>query len=74
MQKLAYNILFSFKQGRRQGGDWGNNPPTLYIGHFCKSSKTHEKILDGGMTPPTIFKFQPEFVTSGFQRPDLTYI
>jgi len=27
-----------------------------------------------GVTLPTIFKFQPEFVTSGFQRPDLTYI
>jgi len=26
------------------------------------------------MTLPTIFEFQPEFVTSGFQRPDLTYI
>jgi len=26
------------------------------------------------MTSPTIIEFQPEFVTSGFQKPDLTYI
>jgi len=26
------------------------------------------------VTSPTILEFQPEFVTSGFQRPDLTYI
>jgi len=28
----------------------------------------------GGLTLPTILEFQPEFVTSGFQRLDLTYI
>jgi len=28
----------------------------------------------GGVTSPTILEFQLEFVTSGFQRPDLTYI
>jgi len=28
----------------------------------------------GGVTSPTILEFQPEFVTSGFQRPDLIYI
>jgi len=28
----------------------------------------------GGVTSPTIFEFHPEFVTSDFQRPDLTYI
>jgi len=28
----------------------------------------------GGETSQTIFEFQPEFVTSGFQRLDLTYI
>jgi len=30
--------------------------------------------IGGGVTSPTILEFQPEFVTSGFQRPDLTYI
>jgi len=28
----------------------------------------------GGVTSPTILKFQPGFVTSGFQRPDLIYL
>jgi len=50
--------------------------PTLHKGHFCKSTKTDEKILGvwGGVTSPTILESQPDFVTSGFQRPDLTYI
>jgi len=26
------------------------------------------------MTSPTIVEFQPKFVTSGVQRPELTYI
>jgi len=30
--------------------------------------------VNGGLTSPTILEFQPEFFTSGFQRPDLTYI
>jgi len=28
----------------------------------------------GEVTSPTILESQPEFVTSGFQRPDQTYI
>jgi len=33
-----------------------NSPPTPHKGHFCKSSKTDEKILRvwGGVTSPTI--------------------
>jgi len=27
-----------------------------------------------GVTSPTILESQPVFITSGFQRPDLTYI
>jgi len=49
--------------------------PTPPKGHFCQSSKNDEKILGygrgGEVTSPTILEFQPEFVTSGFQRPDL---
>jgi len=29
------------------------------------------KYWGGGGTPPTMLELQPEFVTSGFQRPDL---
>jgi len=55
-----------------RGGLWGNSSPTHHKGHFCKSSKIAEKILGvGGMTSPIIPEFQSEFVTSGFQRPDL---
>jgi len=56
------------------GGTNGNNLP--HKGHFCESSKTNEKKLwvRGGVTLPTIFEFQFEFVTSSFQRPDLTSI
>jgi len=51
-------------------------PPTPHKGHFCKLSRTDEKKLGygGEVTSPTIFEFQPKFVTRGFQRPDLTYI
>jgi len=64
-----------WRQGRRHGVDWGNSLPTPLKGHFCKSFKTDEKILwVWRVTSPTILEFQPEFVTSGFQRPDLTYI
>jgi len=31
-------------------------------------------VYERRMTSPTILEFQLEFVTSGFQRPDLTYI
>jgi len=42
---------------------------------WAVSSKTDEKILGvWGVTSPIILEFQPEFVTSGFQRPDLTYV
>jgi len=52
-----------------------NRPSTPHKGHFCKSSKTDEKIFGvWGVTSPTILEFQPEFFTSGFQRPELTYI
>jgi len=64
-------------QGRRHGGTGGKGPPTPHKGHFYKSPRTDEKKIGGmgrGVTSPTIFEFQPEFVTSGFQRPDLTYI
>jgi len=53
----------------------GNRPPTPHKVHFCKSSKTDEKMFEVyGVTLPTILEFQPEFVTSDFQRLDLTYI
>jgi len=57
------------------GGLGGTVPLTPLKGHFCKSSKTDEKILGvWGATSPTILEFQPEFVTSSFKRPNLTYI
>jgi len=62
-------------RGGATGETGGKQSPTPPKGHFCKSSKTDEKILGyGGVTSPTILEFQPEFVTSGFQRLDLTYI
>jgi len=64
-------------QGQRHGGNWGKQSPHSSQRPFCKSSKTDEKILEvwgGGVTSPTILEFPPDFVTSGFQRPDLTYI
>jgi len=55
--------------------DWGEQSSTPHKGHICKSPKTAEKILEvWRVTSPTILEFQPEFVTSGFQKPDLTYI
>jgi len=40
------NLKFSAPQGRHHGrlGE-GNSPTTPHKGHFCKSSKTDEKIL-----------------------------
>jgi len=72
-----FTLLFGkSEQGRRYGGDWGrNSPPTPQKGRVCKSSKTDEKILGvERVTSPTIPEFQPVFVTSGFQRSDLTSI
>jgi len=61
--------------GAAPRGTGGNSPPTPHKSHFCKSSKTEQKILGGmGVTSPTILEFQFEFVTSGFQRLDVTYI
>jgi len=31
-------------------------------------------VMRSGITSPTKFEFQPEFVTNGFQRSNLTYI
>jgi len=57
------------------GGLGGTVPSTSHKDHFCKSSRTDEKKLGvWRVTSPTIFEFQPEFVTSGLQRSDLTYI
>jgi len=63
-------------QGRRHGGDWRGTVSHSSQSQFCKSSRTDEKKLGvwGGVTSLTIFEFQPEFVTSGFQRSDLTCI
>jgi len=62
--------------GAAPRGDWGKQSPTPHKGHFCKLSKTDKKIFGvwREVTSPTFLEFQPEFVTSGFQRPDLTYI
>jgi len=53
------------------GGVFPHSPPTPLNGHFCKSSKTAEKILGWVwvVTSSPILEFQAELVTSGFQRP-----
>jgi len=40
-----------------------NSPPTSHKDHFCKFSKSEEKILGvwWGVKSPTILDFQPEF-------------
>jgi len=73
MISLSYNVNDHAYQRRRHGGDWWGWG-TSHKGHFCKSPRTDEKKMGGGVTSSTIFEFQPEFVSSGFQRPDLTYI
>jgi len=62
------------EQGRRHGGTVP--PPLLTKVIFVNRLEPMRKNWGyvGGLTSPTILKFQPEFVTSGFQRPDLTYI
>jgi len=53
----------------------GKQSPTPHKDYFCKSSKADEKNWGyRGMTSLIIFEFQPKFVTSGFQKLDLTYI
>jgi len=66
----------TIQSGAAPRGELGRTvPPTTHKGHFCKSSKTDEKILGvWGVTSPTILEFQSEFVTNSFQRPDLIYI
>jgi len=61
------------QSGAAPRGDWRRTVPlTPHKGHFCKSSKTDEKILGiWRVTSPTTLEFQPELVISGFQRPKL---
>jgi len=56
---VLFWILF---RGGATEGTGGNSPPTPRKGHFCKSSKTDAKLFEvlGGVTLPTILKFQPE--------------
>jgi len=68
--------LASSGQGRRHEGDWGETvPPLLTKIIFVNRLKPIIKYWGyGGVTSPTIFEFQPEIITSGFQRQDPTYI
>jgi len=59
VQDLIFAIFLFYSQflklmayirgGATEGGDWEETvPPTPHKGHFCKSSKTAEKILGYG--------------------------
>jgi len=62
-------------RGGATGGTGGNSPPLLTKVFFVNRLKPMRKYFGiWGVTSPTILAFQPEFVTSGLQRPDLTYI
>jgi len=64
-------IASSASQGRRHGGDCGEQSSTPHKGSFCKSSKTDDKILvykGRGVTSLTILEVQPELVTSDLQK------
>jgi len=68
------SLLGYYGKGGATGG-LGEQSPHSSQGHFCKSSKTDKILGVWGVMSPTIFEFQPEFVTSGFQRSNnLTYI
>jgi len=64
------------RDGATRGTVGEQSPPLLTKFIFVNHLNTDEKILGvwWGVTSPTMLEFQPEFVTSGLQRPDLNFL